>query len=186
MQDVVSEDPNTETAGIPLSPAQLPLAWGAQRRALGALASGCASTAPTPMVASAASAAAQARTGLPFSTAASTPAPVNAPPPPVNAPHLSNTPAELEEAELAGLDMESLMRAIVHPLPLGRVRNGALLAQALGTGAPVVQLENGPGGRDAALFFDPAATLSSTMRALHVIRQVGGRACVWGWGYIHD
>ncbi|GFR51526.1 hypothetical protein Agub_g13942 [Astrephomene gubernaculifera] len=71
----------------------------------------------------------------------------------------------IEDADdpLLGLDMESLMRVIVHPLPLGRVRNPALFS---GAAAPVVQLGN------ESLFFDPTATLSSTMRALYVIRQV--------------
>ncbi|KAG2447629.1 hypothetical protein HYH02_007547 [Chlamydomonas schloesseri] len=163
-------DASTSYGAQPVSPT-----WGAhQRRGLGALA---ASSSPGTTAAQPTHGAAL-HTGRSFSTstttaasaaAAAATAPEAAAPP---AAPSGGDPAELEEAALAGLDMQALMRAIVHPLPLGRVRNGALLAQALGTGAPVVQLEGGPGGRDAALFFDPAATLSSTMRALHVIRQV--------------
>ncbi|GLC34102.1 hypothetical protein PLESTB_000837600 [Pleodorina starrii] len=80
-----------------------------------------------------------------------------------------DTNALVAEAEadnddaLRGLDMESLLRVLLHPVPLGRKFNPALFS---GAAAPVVQL-----GREA-LFFDPASTLSSTMRALHVIRSV--------------
>ncbi len=67
--------------------------------------------------------------------------------------------------------MESLLQALLTPVPLGRVRNPSL---ASGAGAPSVVLEGGPlrgGRREAALYFDPAATLASSMRALHIVRQ---------------
>ncbi|GIL45167.1 hypothetical protein Vafri_2494 [Volvox africanus] len=71
--------------------------------------------------------------------------------------------AYTDEAVLKGLDMESLMRILLHPLPLGRKVNPSLFS---GAAAPVVQLGH------EALFFDPSHTLSSTMRALHVIQRV--------------
>lgn len=58
----------------------------------------------------------------------------------------------------ARLDMEALMKVLITPMPLGRVRNQAF-------GDAVVQLDN-------SYFFDPARTLSSTMRALHAVQQV--------------
>ncbi|KXZ51795.1 hypothetical protein GPECTOR_11g238 [Gonium pectorale] len=67
--------------------------------------------------------------------------------------------------------MEALLAALLHPLPLGRTRNAALFH---GAAAPAVQL-------NGSLFFDPSATLSSTIRALTVIRQVlrqGGHVLV--------
>ncbi|GLI66020.1 hypothetical protein VaNZ11_009724 [Volvox africanus] len=71
--------------------------------------------------------------------------------------------AYADAAVLEGLDMESLMRILLHPLPLGRKVNPSLFS---GAAAPVVQLGH------EALFFDPSHTLSSTMRALHVIQRV--------------
>ncbi len=60
------------------------------------------------------------------------------------------------------------MRAIVHPLSLGRVRNPALFES-------VLQLD------EQAYYFDPGQTLTSTMRALHLVRRVlrgGGHVLV--------
>ncbi|EFJ53016.1 hypothetical protein VOLCADRAFT_102635 [Volvox carteri f. nagariensis] len=68
-----------------------------------------------------------------------------------------------DDPTLRGLDMDSLLRVLLHPLPLGRKLNPALFS---GAAAPVVQL-----GREA-LFFDPSYTLSSTMRAFHVIQRI--------------
>lgn len=59
------------------------------------------------------------------------------------------------------LDMDSLMRVLVTPMPLGRVRNQALQGAIMEA--------------HGAAYFDPAKALSSTMRALYVIKQVGAR-----------
>ncbi|GIL78916.1 hypothetical protein Vretifemale_8314 [Volvox reticuliferus] len=118
-----------------------------------------------------------------FSTAASSPSPPEAPaasaaalvstspsnltpmPPAVreSSVEAAACDADTDTAVLEGLDMESLMRVLLHPLPLGRKINPSLFS---GAAAPVVQLGH------EALFFDPSHTLTSTMRALHVIQRV--------------
>lgn len=54
--------------------------------------------------------------------------------------------------------MEALMKALIAPMPLGKVRNNAF-------GDAVMQIGD-------MYFFDPAKTLSSAMRALHVMQHV--------------
>ncbi|KAG2491129.1 hypothetical protein HYH03_010572 [Edaphochlamys debaryana] len=98
--------------------------------------------------------------------AAATHAP-SSPPQPASSKPAAPAAASDPSDPLSSLDMEALLAAIVHPLPVGRVRNPALFAGAPGASAPVVEM----GGNPGALFFDPSATLSSTLRALHVIQH---------------